>query len=429
MVLAKENSNTLEDRILGFCFAFFAFLRLGPFFTWSTYRSGIFISLYIAVFLMILFLFVVFNIRKGRRLVVSQIDFKYAIVALVISIILIGICGLKIENLFSGEWITYGIFLLFIVVPDSCKVKSYENYKIIFAITLIPAIVYYFLNIAGINGIVPWGILSSSESIKVNHGSYYIHYPFAVQLITSSSNVLESFRLCGIYDEAGRLGTMAGLFLVAESFKIKDSFYNIIILIAGILSFSVAFYLIVIIYFIISNFIKGKPKNAIVLTIIMVLYFAFMNIQFSNYTLLTLQSRFEITSEGLVGDNRTNSKFQTLYSEYLNDGGFRILFGFGSGAIQSIQQQRNVDGSSYKCYLYNYGIIGFGSTIVWTIFYVLRKLKIRFREIVIEKTLVYIYVVTLLGIFVLNLYQRPTVFHMSYMVIVIGGSMSLSRRG
>ena len=74
-------------------------------------------------------------------------------------------------------------------------------------------IIWYVLTHIGIN--VPYTVIELREEIKVTRGWIYKVYPFAVQL---RSKWLDAFvndlRLCGIFDEGGRVGTLAGLILI-----------------------------------------------------------------------------------------------------------------------------------------------------------------------------------------------------------------------
>jgi len=110
---------------------------------------------------------------------------------------------------------------------------------------------------------VPHDFLESIETIKQDRNYSYIHYPLAVQLYHNYGwDSLSLYRLCGIYNEAGLVGTLCALFLVADKYRIKNRGENTVLLVGGTLSFSLAFYLILGVYFVLINIGKHKFKNA-----------------------------------------------------------------------------------------------------------------------------------------------------------------------
>lgn len=286
----------------------------------------------------------------------------------------------------------------------------------VFAMTLIPAILYSLLNLCGIN--IAHDYIEPIEQIKTNNYYSYAHYPFAVQLHNSVRvDLVSPYRICGIYNEAGLVGTVCSLFLTADKFQFKRKWDNVILLVGGFLSFSMAFYFMVIVYYALVNLGKHKLKNAIALSSIIILFFVFMNFEFSNPALSSLQARLQITQEGLVGDNRTNERFDAIYSSIYDDP-TALFIGYGMGEIGAIQRNLLLDGSSYKCLIYDYGYIGFGLFIIW-IFYAVNIFKG-------QKNNLNIFI--LLFMYIINIYQRPTMFYPAYLIILIGGCCKMSEK-
>lgn len=409
----KKERGIRIDSCIELLFVLYVFWYIQPYFTWDTYYNGILKEyggiLYTTIFFLLIVVFI-FMRYFNQKIKLHNYKVYFALTVAIAPLLYLGICGNNYQLLFSGLIIPYLILSIYILLPDKIKVKIYKLYIFIFAITLIPAILYYILELIGFS--IPHGILSSYEKIKVSMGVHYKLYPLAVQQ-ESINSMTASLRLCGIYDEAGKLGTMAALFLTAERYQIKNNKINIIVLLAGALTFSLSFYVITILYYILDNIMKRKLKNILALFMIVIAYIVFVNINIDIPIVKTLQSRILITSTGISGDNRTNVFFEELFNEFKNSDIKHILFGYGEGAIGIVQNTRNIDGSSYKSLIYNYGYVGFGISIIWIICWAIvvgKKYKNCFNYIIIF-TIIYL----------MNIYQRPSLFYPPYMIIYIGG--------
>ena len=389
-------------------FTLYLFWGLKPYFTWSTFKDGIFGDLlgvnYSSIFLL-LSLIAIFITQNKLKL--NNFSQKYSIFTFLCGLLLIGICGLNFKNLFSFEWLAYISIIIWICMPHDERVSIYNLYLTLFAVTLIPSIIYFTLRI--INVSIPYDIVESVEVLKNDHGFSYTHYPFAIQL-RHQLVALANIRLCGIYDEAGKLGTVAALFLTSEQYKLKKKWRNIIIFIAGILSMSVGFYVLTLAYFILSNISKRKFKNAVYIIAMVLTYIVFINIPIKNQYISSIQSRIIITSSGLSGDNRTNDAYNTVYKEVYEDP-LALLIGYGSVAMGEKQDELLIDGASYKSLIYSFGFLGFGISLVWLLVY-----SIHYKKVTKNR---YIWVIFI--IYLLNIYQRPSAFFPPYLMIALGG--------
>ena len=414
MEKSYERRNCIKiDSCIIAIFAVYLFWNLQPYFTWDTYYDGILKEydgiLYTTLFF-ILMAFLVFLRYCNKKINIYNYKVFFAITVAILPVLYLGICGNNYNLLFSGLIIPYIALVIYLLLPDSIKVKIYKLYLTIFAITLIPSIIYYIFGLLGIS--IPSGILESYEKMKVSMGVHYKLYPFAIQL-EELSNPMSLFRLCGIYDEAGKLGTIAALFLIGEKYNFKNNKTNIIILLAGILTFSLSFYVLTLLYYILDNIVKGKPKNVLILIALVIIYIIFVNVDINIQVIKTLQSRILITSEGLSGDNRTNVLFDEIFDEFKKADSYHKLFGYGEGAIGIIQNTKNIDGSSYKSLIYNYGYIGFGISIAWIVCFAVVLSK-RYKKV--SK-----YMIIFTIIYLINIYQRPSLFYPPFMIIYIGG--------
>lgn len=420
----RANNLTIKpEKLCVMFFVMFAIWQLNPFFTWRTYHNGIFkeiagISVTTLIFLFLLMALILYWSRHGLK--VRKQESRFALAVFIIAFVQIGICGGRLYALISGEWIPYFVVILFMLVPTDMKKKVYKAYLMFFVISLIPALFYYILDMIGVT--VPYSILETEQEIKAIRNMYYKHYPFATQLVTT--DLFQRFS--GIFDEAGLVGTLAALFLVSErmQFRGKGKWKNVVMLIAGALTLSLAFVLIIVAYYIVDNLRKRNIKAAAALVMIPLIYFIFMNIKMPTVSLEMLQARLEITSSGLAGNNRVGSTdaYMDLFQQgYTNSGSlFVYFFGNGSGEIGALQSTGNIDGSSYLSLLYNYGIIGAGLFLIWMI-----CLTVYIYKRVQKDTFVFV----LLIIYILNMYQRPSMFYPAFIFIFIGGLHNIPLKG
>lgn len=214
-------------------------------------------------------------------------------------------------------------------------------------------------------------------------------------------------RLTGFFDEPGYLGTWVAFFLCADGLNLRKK-ENIILFIAGILTFSLAFVLLLMIYFILMNL--SNWKRWIWAVILVLLYiFALPNAKTGNYAVDRILERMMFTEEGLVGNNRYGSAFERVWQQTINNG--KIYFGYGAGYAEIFGTGEGQGLSSIKSYLVNFGIVGtviiFGPILISSVRQSLKK----------KNRGMFLYIV----ITFISLYQRPYLFVTPYFIIFICG--------
>lgn len=378
-----------------------------PFFTWSTFKSGIFgnfagfqYSTAIAVFALGLF----FLTHKNRISIKRKR--KLLLLILVLSSIINIVIASNFAHVFSFTWIPYLMILAMLLLPDDYNIEAYKIFYWIFTISLIIPIIVFVLTLFGVN--LPYSTLESYEEIKRNTGVSYHLYPLAVTRDHMYQTALFKVQLCGIFDEPGRVGTLCGLFLCAEQFKLKDKKSNFILLIAGIMSFSMAFYFLCAIYFGVKA-LQDRNKGVFIITSLVILYFVFININFTDPDIANFQMRFKIIDGVINGNNRINDRYMSLFWEGFVTNVKTILFGQGGGALGKLQIQNTIDGSSFWCLIFDYGIVGFGLQIVWIFLYCFQDKACK------------IHCLPLMIAYLANMYQRPSMYSYAYMIILFGG--------
>lgn len=240
----------------------------------------------------------------------------------------LNINGFLLGTIISSVFLLKGSFLSHV----------FNIYIWIFAITIIPSIMLHIIvNIMDIS--LPFTLIKPGNVDKIyNYRQYYL-------LVAPNLDYFNRIRFCGYYDEPGVVGTTAAIILFCKNYNLKSKI-NITILIAGILSFSLFFYLASILYFIFFFKIKYRIYA---LFGIMGLYFVFSN----NPVLSPLVfERAKVENGTLAGDNRTSATFDYWYkNEFKNSSAY--YFGLGNGA----NLKYNYGGASYKNLIVNYGLI------------------------------------------------------------------------
>ena len=175
-------------------------------------------------------------------------------------------------------------------------------------------------------------------------------------------------------------------------------------LLAGILTFSVAFFFILLAYATL-RFIKNIGIAIVVLLILFGSINYIQNTHFSNPTLELQRQKVELLLSG--SDLRTTKQFDMEYEIWQSEG--NLLWGYGGGYMNAMLQDDLAGSSSVKRVLVDYGIIGF------LLFYVpLLSFSIYACQTNISAI---IYVV----VYFLSFYQRPNWYSTVFVTILFAG--------
>jgi hypothetical protein len=281
------------------------------------------------------------------------------------------------------------------------------KFKSIYAVVVFPGVflwlVHHFVSsdLFYIGQVSP-GVIPNQ--MKVEMGQGYAIYPFAVVLDYMLARPF--YRMSGPFDEPGVVGTVSALVLSANRYRVKST-SDLVVLASGLLSFSLAFYLISLVYLVITN---AKSIKGIFLVLFLLLSsFALLSQSevLSSYTI----DRMSIVDGRLSGDNRSNEVLDAVFDDWLASPLKDFLFGNSDGLPSG------VDGSSIKITLIKSGIFGVLLLVViyFVVFLRLRKsLGLNF------------YLVAFLVVFLLSAYQRPQVVAPVFFFIFMAGLLNSS---
>lgn len=289
------------------------------------------------------------------------------------------------------------IVCVFAMQSNDVKKEVFSLFrKVMVIISFIAIICYvsYMLNLGLSYSVVPYydGRM---------YQNYVNFYDISFLYINSTST-----RVCGIFNEPGWLGTTIALIICYEKFDYKKM-SNWILLVAGILTYSLAFFLIIVAGFVIRN-IKEYKKWIPIIAVIIIIMFVLPNINTNNTQINLLLSRFKVSSEGLAGNNRSSVTIDTLLNNMFLTA--RGLVGYGDGyaeCLNSLYEKKQI--LTIKTEFINFGILGMLFLYVPPLFYIIKTPHFS------KKSLCFVIC------FWLSLYQRPWLYIVSnYMLLVSG---------
>lgn len=277
--------------------------------------------------------------------------------------------------------------------------ETFRAFVRIFAIVMsVSLVVYFVVVLLGIN--LPRVQIQPLNDLKT--GSYYL-YPFLI--LTDARDMIGfSFRFHGFFDEPGVVGTISAIILVIERFNLRSKF-NIVILLAGIFSFSMFFYLTCFIAILLTAPNKVKIGT---LVLVAVLLYLFRDNEIVDQLIF---SRFT-DDEGLwsLYDNRNTGVFNLYYESFSKSSAFWT--GLGAGSAANIGE----GGSSYKMLVYDYGMIFFVLYVAIYYFFVFGIFK--------GWKTYFAFSLILLG----TMYQRPFVGEITYTFLMLVSTYLIAER-
>lgn len=399
MNISNDYRFTLRyESVLSFLLGFGAFLSLSPFFLWGT---GLYKFFAVPVFVMSI----------AYYAWVNNIAFNnFCLAFLFIFLVLI-------FNFSSNGFVLYfnSSFILivaFLLMSDEGKYRIYVIFYRLFALSLIPGIFIFILNSLGFY--LPWEPLQPISETRHEAGVYYRNYGGSLALSTEiySTGIGEVYRFTSIYDEPGVVGTVAALLLLANRFNLS-SVSSKVILISGVISFSLAFYILVFVYLLI--------RNPLFLIKLLVPFFVMLLVFFNELNNIELIDKFffnrikNLLVDPESVDNRVDLCFANEFSSFVQTDS--LIIGNGAWAHTFL----GCDVSSYLIIFYNHGFLGFGLIVLFYLFYLLILIgKLNFK--------VFLYLTPFILTFVLALYQRPDFFAMWIIVIFSAAILSEARR-
>lgn len=272
----------------------------------------------------------------------------------------------------------------------------------VFALVLIPCIIINALLTIGVS--LPYTLIEPSKDGQIY--LYYFNY-FGCLFIHESN---EYWRLCGIFNEPGVIGTIGGLLLCKEDYQLKR-WYNLSIFIACIMSFSTAFFMISIMYIFLKFllvhpsikkyfcFLCGISVAAVldkILCTISMEYLHFFHNKVINLVFYGTSNRSRVDFDNAI---------KNLWK------GFQWIFGLGGGAEDSLFRVSSIKGLFLDFGLVGVFILGIA---LFSIFISIKKRNI--------------HTIIFFSIYLISLYQRPYTINF-FSILILYSSLNFVSHG
>lgn len=358
-----------------FIVAVIVFLMTPPMFMWDSFKA----SYIYRLFLSIILLFTIFP-----HLNFKQKHSKYSIVLYIISIVF------YITGDFTFFSLLVTLLLTTIYFVDCSYIKKIFNaYVLLMSLILIPSIIQFVLVLCGFD--FPYVILDPYIEEKD-----YVYRAYTFFTVSDGFTIFPRFM--AYFDEPGVLGSICAIILYIRKYDLRN-IINIPILISGILSFSLYFYIVTFVF--IFLYISGTKK--IIVSVILV--FTLISLSNLENDILNeyLFDRIEYdAAEGISGNNRTTGNFDEWFKQYSKSGD--ALFGYGRGS----KNLYNPGGASYKDRIVEYGFIGFGIYLLMMILMGYSVYRKHFKTFLL-----------FLFLYLSMLWQRPFIIDFAYMMLFL----------
>ncbi len=439
-ILPKSSAKLQNAALTALCFglAFMGFVSLNPYFMWSSQKLFYAASslLLIATFPLCWRLFSF----SGSRITLML---GFCLFLIYLSLLP------KTDEGFTRWFLLIPFIISLLAVRHAELERAFGQFYWLFSISLIPGMVLWFWTAFGFPVKFVW-ITPPSETIQRGIIDYF-SIPGAV-VLPSNAQMLPNggviFRLCGVYDEPGTVGTIAALFLAASKFRLRD-FRGAIAFMAGLMSFSVAFAILVTLGLVATALTKQRWSLlpfALLTALMGGVVTGFVPLKYDvnvkpNIAIIekavnpTVQNENSVVSDenyktkllkekhstpdsfGLhdktrlrfsdVFDNRAQPKMRDLFENYLQSSASTILLGIASDAS-------NMTGGSSIWYmiLTNYGAIGF----IWLFLLFLFPPLLFLRKYGFSML-----VIIFCSLFLMSFYQRPVIWLPAQLLLYIAG--------
>ncbi len=364
-------------------FAVLLFASLSPMYVWSSFSK---VGTHLDLFLLIFFVIISY---KYMILEKKLIFFFVSLVVYYAVFYFNAELGfISIVRFLKAVVIIYCL-LAIIHLDNNSPIGTQFYFECIVAFFLFLGILTWMLISLQVLSLSSFPDLIGDNVLKSNSGVVYKNLFFSTTIDNSLGSLLRFF---GPFDEPGTLGTFSILYLCAIKFKLNN-FPRKVIFLSGILSFSLAFYILFVVYVLLK-----KVKLVPLLIIAMSITFFLPNTFLHQKTF----GRFIVNDEfSLSGDNRTDLLFDRNFFEIVNSDEIYM----GRGYMAHVED--GVNASSWKVIVYNGGAL---TLIVFCVTLVIPVMA-NFNRVDF----------TFLIVFILSLYQKPTVFILPYLWVYLIG--------
>lgn len=283
-------------------------VSLNPYFVWG-WMPIAFSTVIIVSFLLS---FLVLDVYDGNKLIKSFFIFLIVIVYSV----------LNAASLAGSMALAISITLIVSLKGEYICIV-FNCFKKLFALTLVPGLTLWVIHHVFSFDLFYIGSMPEEyipNKGKVAAGQGYAIYPFAI--VTDYMLNYPIYRFTGVLDEPGFIGTVCALMIASNRLQIKTK-ADFIILFAGVISFSLAFYLILAIYYAFLSIKSVKKFAGLIVVALVLVFFTSYNETVKKYTI----DRLVIVDGKISGDNRQTEELEGSFKRWMDSDGYDFFFG------------------------------------------------------------------------------------------------------
>ncbi len=381
------------SKILPFIVGLLIFLNLQPYFVWSLISNN-YIRLSVD--------FITLGLLALKLRKFSNVDFNFFVFLFITLFLMAFFNGLNAFGMIST--------IILVIIPFTSHgflKDSYTYFVRIYTIIMFLSMIVLLLLVLNIH--LPYQIIPPLNTLKPYQ---YTAYPFLVIPGYGITEIPQLGRHCGPFDEPGVVGTIGLIILYIEKFNLRK-LQNIIILISGIISFSLFFYVASLLFALYYVFVNKTKKIYRLLTIVSLSFVIFVSLDnelLSGY--IWNRIKWDSEKESIAGDNRALDGLDKYFESIK---GTKVYY-FGLGLYNKELMTSFDRSAGYRNAILRYGFVS--SALYCLFFFLFAYKQIGYRRE---------YLLFLL-IFITTLYQRPGLLLIHYIYLFVVFIMLNSKR-
>lgn len=319
-----------------------------------------------------------------KSTITTKQDTRNAIVYVAI-LITIWLLTLLNSGIAENNLIVYAFNGFVIIgIRDELKLKCFDGFVKVLAIMLIPAAVEYVIyELTGV------GIITASN---IQRGTYDLYVDQLLFNFVYTNYPIQRFQM--LTEEPGLLGTCCAFLIFALRGKPQYRFQYVVFIIAGLLTFSFAFYIMLVVHLATSGIKGGYVLLFVVVGSLFYLYFK---------DAIDVMISYRIESRDGADEmfGRSSYELDKAIDNAWKNGD--LWFGH---AVQVGEGQ-----AGYKVWIWMYGLIGLFLLFVYYLKYYLNKIK-SLKASFFPCVLFFL-------VFWASFYQRQYIMYLDYLVVVL----------
>ena len=316
------------------------YTTLTPWFLWPLHLKSQFLAVFPIAGAMLLS-------RTLSSPLFTRRDYQWVMLTYCLCAFTIALLNGRNINGFIGEVLMAFVFLSIFMLRLEDLMRLGDVLAQSMALLLVPSIICYFLYLADFPmPHYPISMPDSNYSFE-NYRFFLLDDRFAMQLVP---------RFHAVFLEPAHLAIACVTLLLSQVGQWRR-WYNIVLIVALIMSFSLAGYILMVYVLLAASWMKGRAIVAKVVALVVALalgatFVAFYNDGDNLVNELILQ-RMEVNDEGeMEGDNRVSDDFNKQFETFMQSD--HVLTGMGYETFQRTAQGGN---SGFRVFLYCNGFI------------------------------------------------------------------------